>query len=73
MITIIKMGEIPNTKPIYKTTCFHCKTIFEHDESDNLYYENTNPSSKYFLSYTITMYVVCPLCKHRNIPEKIKS
>lgn len=65
MITIIKMGQIPITTPDYRTTCNYCNTIFEHRSSDNQF--ELNYKGQYVEK------VVCPLCKTKILPQKIKQ
>lgn len=62
MITIIKMGEVPQTEPKikYQTTCKVCNTVFEHHDTD----------CRFILHYTgdYIQRVKCPLCKSNITP-----
>jgi hypothetical protein len=65
MITIIKMGQIPNTPPEYRTTCYYCKTIFEHSESDCTFVMSCTDFDM--------KQVECPLCKNKVKPQTRKN
>lgn len=65
MINIIKMGQVPNNPPDYRTTCHHCQTIFEHVSSDCYFELNYQGHYKELIK--------CPLCKTKVIPQKIKQ
>lgn len=65
MIQIIKMGRVPITTPEYRTTCYYCNTIFEHNKFDCIFI----PSAKEFYLEKVE----CPLCKNKVQPQKLKA